>query len=85
MFLPFCYRYPGASATAYAWNEQEDDRGLEGLLRIVGKGTNSPQHNQRSVYIYVYIHIRCCRSMGIYIQCKTLPAKSSNKAPWPVL
>lgn len=59
----FCCRYSGASAAAYARDQQEDDRGLEGLLRIVGKGANSPQHNQRSVSLAL------CLAGCIYVPC----------------
>lgn len=47
MVCAFFYRYPNASASPHTWDKQKDDRGLKGLIRFLGKGTNSPQHNQR--------------------------------------
>lgn len=39
------YRYTGASAAVNTWDQQEDDRGSGSLLRVLGKGTTSLEHN----------------------------------------
>lgn len=45
----FVCRYPDAGAAAHPWHQQEDDRGPQGLLRILGEGTDQAQYSQRSV------------------------------------
>lgn len=41
----FCSRYTGASAAVDTWDQQEDDRGSRGRLRVLGKGTSPPEYN----------------------------------------
>jgi len=38
-------RYTGASAAVNTWDQQEDDRGSGGLLRILGKGASPLEYN----------------------------------------
>lgn len=43
----FACRYTGAGAAVDSGYQQEDDRGSESFIRVMGKGTIAPQHHQR--------------------------------------
>lgn len=48
-----CCRHPIAGAAAHARHQQEDGRGAEGHLRLLGEGATAPRRAQRSVSHYI--------------------------------
>lgn len=46
-FFLFGFRHPVTGAAADAWHQQEDGRGAQGYLRLVGEGTAAPRRAQR--------------------------------------
>lgn len=46
-FLYHCCRHPITGAATDAWHQQEDGRGAEGHLRLLGEGATASRRAQR--------------------------------------
>lgn len=54
-----CCRHSVAGATADARHQQEDGRGAEGYLRLLGEGATAPRRAQRLAFISQYNLYTC--------------------------
>lgn len=53
----YCCRHPVAGAATHARHQQEDGRGAEGYLRLLGEGAAAPRRAQRYVEIFCFIFL----------------------------